>query len=395
MREHAGIDAPPSPTREAGTVPPAERRPRQELPRFELTTWNDLAALRAMWCELEQRAVPDIFLSWDWVGCWIAEVGRDPAVLVGRAGGRIVLLALLLPYRRRDLLPFAIQGLQLHMTGDGAQDVITIEYNGFLVDAGWAGTIEADAVAYLLSGVAVEGHRRDELHLKNVPASLDACIEAAGLPRRELQRKPSWRIDLAAVRAAGGSYLDSLSANTRQQIRRSTRLYEKRGPVSAVRARSVPEALDFLDGLSELHQRYWTGRGEPGAFVYPFFVQFQRRVIETCVPRGTVELVRITAGTDVIGYVYNLIYRGHVYAYQTGIHYEDDARLKPGLMSHCLCIERHLQEGGTVYDFMAGDARYKASLGKRGPDMLYLLMQRRTWPLRLEAVLRHARQWVR
>ena len=81
------------------------------------------------------------------------------------------------------------------------------------------------------------------------------------------------------------------------------------------------------------------------------------------------ELLRVSAGADIIGYVYNLVYRGHVYAYQTGILYESNPRLKPGLVSHCLCIERHLEEGSDVYDFMAGDARYKASLGEPGPDM--------------------------
>ena len=89
-----------------------------------------------------------------------------------------------------------------------------------------------------------------------------------------------------------------------------------------------------------------------------------------------------------IGYLYNLVYRGHVYQYQSGFRYEGDPRLKPGLVSHCLCIERHLREGSEVYDFMAGDARYKANLGKPGPDMVYLLARRPTWPLQLESALR-------
>ena len=33
------------------------------------------------------------------------------------------------------VLPIAVHGLQLHMTGDPQQDVITIEYNGFLVES--------------------------------------------------------------------------------------------------------------------------------------------------------------------------------------------------------------------------------------------------------------------
>ncbi len=107
----------------------------------------------------------------------------------------------------------------------------------------------------------------------------------------------------------------------------------------------------------------------PAASLFPFFELFQRRLIEVALPHGTVEIMKVAAGSDVIGYVYNLVYRGHVYAYQTGINYEDDARLKPGLVSHCLCIERHYNDGNSIYDFMAGEARYKASLGIPGPGI--------------------------
>ena len=88
------------------------------------------------------------------------------------------------------------------------------------------------------------------------------------------------------------------------------------------------------------------------------------------------------------------MYNGDVSVYQTGFLYEADPRLKPGLVSHALCIQRHLDAATAVYDFMAGEARYKANLGKSGPEMAYLLAQRSTWPIRLENALRHARRWL-
>ncbi len=354
---------------------------------FEICTFKSPTELELVWLDLERRAVPPFFLSWDWIGCWVREAALHPPILIGRAEGRVVLLGILTPSTRRVLRSITVDGLQLHMTGEPQQDVITIEYNGFLVEHDLIGKIEAGAVAFLLGGIAIEGHKRQELHLKNIPAALERSVRASGFHFREVQLKPSWRIDLAAIRAAGKSYLDCLSANTRQQIRRSMRLYEKRGQLDIARARDVPEALSFLDGLKELHQSYWISRGEPGGFSYPFFERFQKRLIQTCLSHGTVEILRVSAGSDVIGYLYNLVYRRHVYAYQTGFHYESDPRLKPGLVSHSLCIDRHLQDGSDVYDFMAGAARYKANLGEPGPDMLYLLADRPIWPLRLESAL--------
>jgi CelD/BcsL family acetyltransferase involved in cellulose biosynthesis len=82
------------------------------------------------------------------------------------------------------------------------------------------------------------------------------------------------------------------------------------------------------------------------------------------------------------------VYRDCVYAYQTGFAYADDARLKPGLVSHYLCLQHHLQKGAKVYDFMAGDNRYKSNLGMRGPDMMHHVLQRKTVKSQGEAFLR-------
>ena len=154
----------------------------------------------------------------------------------------MVLLGALVPSKRQVVAPFAIAGLHLHTTGDPQQDIITIEYNGFLVDRAWAGWVEQAAVGFLMTGPMVDGRRRDELHLNNVTLPYDRGLAETGIRSTRLERSPSWRIDLDAVRATGQPYLDHLSPNTRQQVRRSMRLYERRGKLTAARART-PEAL--------------------------------------------------------------------------------------------------------------------------------------------------------
>jgi CelD/BcsL family acetyltransferase involved in cellulose biosynthesis len=349
--------------------------------------WDELSVL---WRDLETRADATFFLSWDWIGCWLAETAISPPVLVGRQGGVVVLLGALVPSSRPETGPIAIRGARLHATGDDEQDVITIEYNGFLVDRALGDTAEDSAVAFLM-----QSRRIDELLLRNVARDYAAAGSGTGLLHTLIWRKPSFRIDLDAVRATGRTYLDGLSANSRQQIRRSMRLYEKSGPLRLTRARDVAEAMAFLDGLKELHQPYWISRGERGAFAYPFFVRFQHRLITTCFDHGTLELVRISRGDVAIGYLYNLIYRRRVFAYQSGFLFEADAKLKPGLVSHVMCIEDHVQNGMGLYDFMAGDARYKSSLGQPGPDMRYVLVQRPTAMIRLENRLRRLRRRLR
>ncbi len=356
--------------------------------RFHIETGLTRDELGDLWRALEARADVTFFLSWDWIGAWLAELDPLPPILVGEAGGTPVLLGALVPRRRVEGGIVRVDGLHLHTTGERAKDVIAIEYNGFVVDRAWAGRADAAAVAWLLGPARVVGRRRDELHVVAATADAQARLVPPGMLLQVPARKPSWRVDLASVRASGRPYLDSLGASTRQQIRRSMRLYAQQGPLTATRAADVPTGLAYLDALAGLHQAQWQARGEPGGFAFPFFVRFQRRLVETCLPRGTVELLRIARGDAPIGYLFNLIRDGHVLAFVSGMRFEDDNRLKPGLVSHALAIQRHADEGAAVYDFLAGAARYKASLGTPGPEFVYLLIQRPTPMTRAERHLR-------
>jgi CelD/BcsL family acetyltransferase involved in cellulose biosynthesis len=199
-------------------------------------------------------------------------------------------------------------------------------------------------------------------------------------------------VNLDAIRLSGRGCLEHLSANTRYQIRRSMRLYEKHGELTAQRATNIDEAMRYYSEMELLHQRYWLSRGQAGAHAYPFYGKFHRALLANCLPRGTAELVRIAAGDKTIGYVYNFVRDGWVYAYQTGLEYDSDSKMKPGLVAHYLCIEKHLSEGAHGYDFLAGDSRYKRSFGTPGPDMLELVLQRPIAKLRIESALREVKR---
>lgn len=360
---------------------------------FHIQTGLPTSDLGLLWLDLEKRADITFFLSWDWMSAWIAELGRCPPVLIGEASGALILLGLVMPRYRREGGVIRVSGLSLHTTGDRSKDCIAIEYNGFLVDRAWSGTAGREAVSYLLRQAIVGGRRRDELHIVGMLEEQAAAITPAGMLVQVPYLKPSWQVDLRAVRSSGKAYLDTLSANTRQQIRRSMRLYEATGKLSAEWATDAATALDWLNGLKELHQRQWQARGKSGGFASAFFERFQRRLVAACVPRGTAELIRISRGGQPIGYLYNLIRDGHVLAFVSGFLYEDDNRLKPGLVCHALAIERHAQMGDSIYDFMAGETRYKSNLGQPGPVFAYLLLQRPTAMTRAERILR--RGWER
>jgi CelD/BcsL family acetyltransferase involved in cellulose biosynthesis len=144
--------------------------------------------------------------------------------------------------------------------------------------------------------------------------------------------------------------------------------------------------------LQRLHQAYWTARGKPGAFANPFFTAFHRRLVREALSRKEVELARISSEKGALGYLYQFRKNGHVYSYQSGFHYEQDNRLKPGLVSHRLAIEHSLSTGDAVYDFLAGDDRYKRSLATHGGQLFWLTLQKRRLAFSLERRLRAAKR---
>lgn len=325
----------------------------QSTVEVTLSPVGDLSVVEAEWRELEARAEAPFFRSWTWVGCLAAERFTDPFLARAVRRGRLVGLALFNRHGRRWH-----RRLALGESGDRRLDSPFVEHNGPLLAAGEGRATEAAMIRAALAVPGIGG-----LRLSGVNPSLIAAAREAGAVLPGLQERRAPFVGLDALRSGGVAYLDALSANTRQQLRRSNRRYAAEGPLAIERAGDVPEALGWLEGLIALHGAAWRARGQPGAFAEPFMTRFHQALIAHGVPRGEVDLLRATAGSHTIGFLYNFRFRGHVCAYQSGFDYAvPDPHAKPGLTSHHLAIERALAAGDHSYDFLGGDDRYKRSL---------------------------------
>ncbi|MBO0710048.1 MAG: GNAT family N-acetyltransferase [Acetobacteraceae bacterium] len=308
-----------------------------------LTPIEHVAALESRWRELETRSDHSFFLSWTWIGCLAGERFDRPVLLEGRIDGRTSALAVL---NRRDGRLF------LNETGWPAWDSPFIEHNGILC-------AREQESALLPLSIAKAAAGRLTLSGVGGPA-LAAAQTLPGTARLSRERTAPY-IDYAKL--GPGPYLDSLSANSRYQIRRSDRRYAEQGPLHLDRAGSTSEAHRFLDALAVLHQRSWRRRSRPGAFSNPLFARFHHELIERASAAGEVDLLRICAGNAVLGYLYNFVHRGHVYAYQSGFDFETPgSQHKPGLTCHHLAIEMYRAGGLRRYDMLGGPDRYKLSL---------------------------------
>ncbi|MGB8275460.1 MAG: GNAT family N-acetyltransferase [Alphaproteobacteria bacterium] len=347
---------------------------------------DDFHALERMWRDLEGRADASFFLTWGWIGCWLRHLpaGAAPRLLVARADGQVVGLAVVVPRTRTRHGFITSDGLFLHETGDPDCDALTIEHNGILADR----RVRAEVTRRCVSWLAAAVPDWEELVMSGVGPDYAALAAGTGLGVAVQMTRACPYVDLAAIRTSQRDYLDTRSGNTRYQIRRAMRRYEQVGPLAATAASTADEALAYFEELGRLHQAYWTGRGRPGSFSNPHFVRFHRALIAGCFGGGQIQLLRLSAGTQPFGYLYNLVNNGRVHNYQSGLVYDADGKMKPGIVSHYLAIDYNLRRGASVYDFLAGEDQYKRSLMTDASALVWLVLQRPRLKFKVEAALR-------
>jgi hypothetical protein len=340
-----------------------------------------------------------IFLSEAWhracVESWTHRARFRTLVLDGGPQGPVRALIGARTEFRHGLLPVRV--LALNQSAVPELDQPWIERNGFF--GGREHHFEAHLALLLRTLGAERGW--DELRLGGLSAehARQALYLAArnGLSGRVDLEQPSFSIDLAAVRAThGGDYLAALSANTRQQLRRSRRLAEQAlGPLTLREAGSIEQAHAWFEATAPLHRARWgssDGATQDSGFDNPAFVAFHRRLIELSFPRGEVQYLRLQAGDTPFAYLYNFVCAGNAHFYLSGIDYRVGERYRPGLLAHWMAIERNLAAGRQTYDFLAGDARYKRSLCTGQDRTVWLVLQRPRWRLQLEGFARRVKR---
>ena len=335
-------------------------------PVVEIRPIQDFSGLADCWLDLQSRSDGSFFQSWAWTGCLAEERFAEPWLLSAQRSGRVVALALL-NRGSRPRFRFS-RPVLLGESGDPDPDSIFIEHNGLLIDRNEG----ADLAVQCWSALAKSRLGRAIWVLSGVPETTADALPSRRVAKIIAQR-PAPFLDFSRLGDMDASLLDYFSANTRQQLRRSLREWDAIGPLTLKIAKSASEAESYFDELKILHQRYWVSRRREGAFAKPFFERFHRALINRPAVDQAVDLVRVMAGTQVVGYLYNLIHDGWVASYQSGFDFGHDAdRLRPGLVCHALAIDHYRRAGMRLYDFLGGEARYKRSLSNAERALVWL-----------------------
>lgn len=290
--------------------------------------------------------------------------GRSLRVAVVRKGSRLIGVAPLLARTHwyRPGLPF--RRLELLGSGEAQEDEICSEYIGVLAEKG-----AESLVAKALGSALREGRLGafDEILLPAMsgdgPLPSALAAELAGMDL-DIEVTTTSLAPYIPLPTSFQAYLDALPSSRRYLVSRSLREIEKwaGGEVALERAKTREELAQGRTLLESLHGERWRANGKDGVFVSKRFRAFHDEVMPVLFERGALDLLWMTIRGEPLAALYNIVWEGKTYFYQSGRQLDLPKQIRPGIVIHALAIRRAIELGQREYDFLGGASQYKTQL---------------------------------
>ena len=366
-----------------------EKAPLQNNKSYNISIsrQHDIEQLLNSWQSIEKQYAVPFFLSRDWISCWLKTY--DPSIIVVSAEVDNDPVAIGLFTQSTEIRHGLIRSRQirLHQTGDLQQDQIWIEYNNFICLPGYGTAPIIECLRYFINHVS----GWDEIVLRNVPESLGATISSSIKPSRLDDPITCYALDLDSIRRNNSSYLDSLGRNTRYQINRAARLYEKKfGSICINMPENQYQAIEWLHKAGRFHQSRWGNSG----FKNPEFVRFHETLISGSFDEQRVQIIKVSAGAETLAIIYYFVSDLIAYFYLQGVRREIDNRLKPGLLSHAMAIQFFSDQGFKEYNFMGGDSQYKRQLSQKSMNLTTVIIKKGSLLFDIEEIARNIKRTI-
>lgn len=355
-------------------------QPKFEFEYIDIQKAN-LEELEKEWVALEQSAENSIFTSWIWISNWLKQINYNARLLRISFEGNTYGLSCVGEFTAYKN-GIAVKQLWLNRTGESKLDQIWNEYNDILCTKGYEYSLRAAVLQYFDSQLV----DFDELVIGVSNLNITETPRPLKMLHHLSWKTTSYLREITSEFSNLSQFLKCLSRNTRNQINRSIKLYGGIENLTFERAENVEDALQFFAMAGDFHKVRWKGQGS--GFKNQHFVEFHHQFIRNSFDSGVIDIVKISAGNQVLSYLYNFVYKKRVYFYLSGIDYQKDNRLKPGLLSHALAISHYADRKCEVYDFMGGEGRYKRSLSNQSGQMVVSNFRRRTLPFLMSQELR-------
>jgi CelD/BcsL family acetyltransferase involved in cellulose biosynthesis len=309
-------------------------------------------------------ADPDaqLFMSWKWLSGWLQQIASPWLILAARASDSASApYVAFFPLRIQTKMENARFHNELNMAGNFAAD-----YTGILCAPG----AEHQAVPAFARYLKQMNWAR--MNLDNIRLSEPRLrLLLAHFPKASFQTSEISRVGkvdgidnnlcpFAALPPDWDAYLATLSANTRQKIRRLLKLVDEKGEYRI--SQSTPETIERdLNTLLQFWEIKWKPR--KGNLVQPL-VRSNRAMLARSFKAGLLFLPTLWKEDRPLAALATLMDpRKHTFLfYMTGRDETFDGH-PPGVILHAHSIRHAIANGFTEYDFLRGNESYKYSFG--------------------------------
>jgi CelD/BcsL family acetyltransferase involved in cellulose biosynthesis len=343
-------------------------------------------ATRPAWCELLERCERnELTQSPDWLLAWWRVFGglhgRQLRLGFFHDGDRLVGLAPLLRRRHwyRGWLPF--RRLEFLASGEPTDDGIYSNHLGILAERGAEEEVANRLVAAIASGAF---GRHDEVMLPMMSGDTalpNRLVEAFRVAGYSAEAAVMARAPFVPLPKTWDAYLESLSANSRRNLQRSLKSFD-RWSERTTQLQCISTPADLEQGqsiLKSLHHERWSSADQTGVFHSPLFLAFHDQVMRTLAERGSLELLILRARGEPVAALYSMVWAGKVYAYQTGRRIDVPSSLSPGGVVLSLAIRRAIEQGRHEFDLLADVAFYKSQLTPHTRPLIQVRAARNGW----------------
>jgi CelD/BcsL family acetyltransferase involved in cellulose biosynthesis len=355
------------------------------LNRFVVREIEQVRALADEWGELLARSsAAEIFRSPEWLTAWwevFGEVGRFQPLVIGvRHEGTLVGLAPLAIRTVRRLGRPTIRRLGFMGAGESEADEVCSDFGDLIAAPGYEPLVCAEVWRCLQE----QGSAWDEASWGNVLSSSILCrylgpmARDAGLGVVSQPAGERFFVDLSQGDFA--SYVDGLSKNRKKRIYYYRRRMEKEGGLHERRLQSPAEIPFFLSEIARLNRQRQGEKGETSAWRSERFRRFHQIVAPRLFARGWLDLRMWLKEGRCVAALYDLVYAGTIYYYQSGFDTPAFGNVSPGLLTLTEVIEWGFRQRQRRFDFLVGaHGSYKEDYACRTEPVLDLQLYNTTF----------------
>ena len=338
---------------------------------------SEFTALRDRWNDLLRSSRSENpFLTWEWQHTWWAQFGdaHHLRLIVVERGDTIAAIA---PLHLVASPLYWFSRLEFLGTGEAGSD-----YLDLIVRRGH----EPGAIDALADFMAAQ---RLTVRLTHLPPGSLAVQLARRLADAGWTTTSSDDGVCPIVKLGGhtfDSFLGSLGASHRANVRRRIRALERQFKVSFTRVTENDERQEMLRLLATFHASRYRERGGSSAFSSPAIRAFHDTATRRALESGWLKMYALRLDGAIAAVMYGFNYGGRFYFYQHGYdgRYSDHSI---GLVLMALTVQAAIADGALEFDMLWGAEQYKALWARE----TCVLQRIELFPLRLgEAMHRHA-----